>query len=387
MDKKKIVIAEDDKDIRRLLYEYLTGWGYEVFQACDGQEGLKLDFEVKPALVISAIMMPNMDGNQFLKAFKETDIGRKTPFFILSSRFQMRDYFEVVGVDGFLEKPFNSEDMEIKIRSVFGGGEKKSEEYNRVLIAGSNETIVEKMAELLRAEKYHVDLVVSSDQVVSKAVLFLPNVIIVDAEYKDAVSSPEIIKTLRQMPQFKNVSILTFNADSSEKRLSADEIRQRDTNAGIAVNACLNEGATEYIGRFDEKVFVENLEKYLCRGRIVIIDDEVTTIKIIENMLIRDGYKVYIASDGKSGLEIVKKVKPNLIILDLVMPQMDGYEVMKILKDDESLKKIPVIMLSIKSEEGDINKGLDLEADDYVTKPFHTRLLLKRIEMVIRKTK
>jgi len=189
------------------------------------------------------------------------------------------------------------------------------------------------------------------------------------------------------MPQFKNVSILTFNADSSEKRLSADEIRQRDTNAGIAVNACLNEGATEYIGRFDEKVFVENLEKYLCRGRIVIIDDEVTTIKIIENMLIRDGYKVYIASDGKSGLEIVKKVKPNLIILDLVMPQMDGYEVMKILKDDESLKKIPVIMLSIKSEEGDINKGLDLEADDYVTKPFHTRLLLKRIEMVIRKTK
>ena len=167
-------------------------------------------------------------------------------------------------------------------------------------------------------------------------------------------------------------------------RKDVETIRQRDTQIAVAVNACLSQGATEYIGRFDKKIFISKVERYLGKGIIAIIDDQVITVKLLEKVLMRAGYKVLFAHDGKTGLELVRNVIPDIVILDIVMPGMDGYEVMRNLKTDNVTKNILVIMLTVKKEKKDTDNGLDLGADDYVTKPFHTRLLVKRIEQMIR---
>lgn len=119
--------------------------------------------------------------------------------------------------------------------------------------------------------------------------------------------------------------------------------------------------------------------------RIVVVDDEVEIAQLLKIKLEREGYAVSLAHDGEAGLGLIIKVMPHLILLDVVMPQKNGYEVLQELKQSSVTKDIPVIMLTGKVYDQDIQKGLDLEADDYIAKPFHSELILKRIDTVLQR--
>lgn len=118
MDKKKILFVEDEPEMRSLLALELETSGYEVFLAEDGKKGFELAKKVKPDLIISDVLMPEMDGSQFFKELKASDFGKDIPFIVLTARKKMEDYFEAVGADGFLEKPFQPEELVKKIELV-----------------------------------------------------------------------------------------------------------------------------------------------------------------------------------------------------------------------------------------------------------------------------
>lgn len=118
---------------------------------------------------------------------------------------------------------------------------------------------------------------------------------------------------------------------------------------------------------------------------IAIVDDERVSTQLLGTELKKEGYEVFTAANGKEGLELIKKINPHLVILDVVMPVMDGYQVLKILKEDDSTKEIPVVMLTAKALEEDIQKGFSLGAVDYITKPFYTKLLIKRMKQFFKK--
>jgi len=117
--------------------------------------------------------------------------------------------------------------------------------------------------------------------------------------------------------------------------------------------------------------------------KIVVVDDEVEIVQLLKFKLEKEGYDVSMAHDGDEGLKLIIDVLPHLVLLDVVMPVKDGYEVLREMKADSRTKDIPVIMLTGKVYSGDIEKGLDLKADDYITKPFHSELILKRIKNVL----
>jgi DNA-binding response OmpR family regulator len=121
------------------------------------------------------------------------------------------------------------------------------------------------------------------------------------------------------------------------------------------------------------------------RKNILIVEDEADIIEVLRYYLERENYRVHVAPDGFAGLEIAEKVVPNLIILDLMLPRLDGTEVCKRLKGDERLRDIPIIMLTAKAEESDKIKGLETGADDYVTKPFSAKELMARVKAHIRR--
>ena len=123
----------------------------------------------------------------------------------------------------------------------------------------------------------------------------------------------------------------------------------------------------------------------MAREKILVIDDEKDIVELVEYNLEKDGYKVISAYDGVAGLDLAKKELPNLIILDLMLPEMDGLEVCRYLKQDERIKNIPVIMLTAKSEESDIVVGLQLGADDYIVKPFSPKVLGARVKTILRR--
>ncbi|HHO76700.1 MAG TPA: response regulator [Deltaproteobacteria bacterium] len=115
------------------------------------------------------------------------------------------------------------------------------------------------------------------------------------------------------------------------------------------------------------------------RQKILIVDDEPANIKVLGEMLMYD-YQISFASSGPEAIELVKANHPDLLLLDIVMPDMDGYSVCRQLKDDESTEKIPVIFITAKNSEEDEKRGFDLGAVDYITKPFNISLVQARVK-------
>ena len=121
------------------------------------------------------------------------------------------------------------------------------------------------------------------------------------------------------------------------------------------------------------------------RKNILIVEDEKDIIEVLRYYLEKEGYRVHVAQDGFAALEVAARVVPNLILLDLMLPKLDGLEVCKRLKSEERLRSIPVLMLTAKAEESDKVKGLDIGADDYITKPFGAKELVARVKAHLRR--
>lgn len=116
--------------------------------------------------------------------------------------------------------------------------------------------------------------------------------------------------------------------------------------------------------------------------KILVVDDEESIVKIIEYNLKKEGYEVLSACDGEEGYRLAYEKKPDLILLDIMMPKMDGYEVCKKVREKSN---VPIIMLTARAEEVDKVVGLELGADDYVTKPFGNRELMARVKAHLRR--
>ncbi len=117
--------------------------------------------------------------------------------------------------------------------------------------------------------------------------------------------------------------------------------------------------------------------------RILIVDDEAQLVEMVKMRLEAAGYEVISAYDGQEGFDKAKKDKPDLIILDLMLPKMDGYKVCGLLKNDARYSKIPVIMFTARVQEEDVRLGKDLGAEEYVTKPFDPKILLSKIKELL----
>jgi two-component system alkaline phosphatase synthesis response regulator PhoP len=124
----------------------------------------------------------------------------------------------------------------------------------------------------------------------------------------------------------------------------------------------------------------------MAEEKILVIDDEEHILELIKFNLETNGYKVSIATNGIDALKHARAEAPQLILLDLMLPGMDGYDVCKEIRRDNSISNIPIIMITAKGEELDKILGLELGADDYITKPFSIRELMARVKAVLRRT-
>ena len=125
----------------------------------------------------------------------------------------------------------------------------------------------------------------------------------------------------------------------------------------------------------------------MAKECILVVDDEEDILELVRYNLAREGYRIVRATSGEKCLKEARSEKPDLIVLDLMLPGIDGLEVAKILKSDSKTLHVPIIMLTAKGEEADIVTGLELGADDYITKPFSPRILVARVRAVIRRKK
>lgn len=125
------------------------------------------------------------------------------------------------------------------------------------------------------------------------------------------------------------------------------------------------------------------IEEYMSGERILVVDDEPTIVEVVELYLSREGYEVVTAADGEAALAAITQQRPDLVVLDLMLPRLSGLEVCRQIQASGAL---PIIMLTARGEETDRVVGLELGADDYVTKPFSPRELVARVKAVLRRS-
>jgi two-component system alkaline phosphatase synthesis response regulator PhoP len=123
----------------------------------------------------------------------------------------------------------------------------------------------------------------------------------------------------------------------------------------------------------------------MTRPKILVVEDEADILDVLEYTLAREGFRVLSTRDGSEATAIARREAPRLVLLDLMLPGLDGLEVCRRLKADAVTRDIPVVMLTAKGEESDIVLGLGLGADDYVTKPFSPKELVARVKAVLRR--
>jgi len=123
----------------------------------------------------------------------------------------------------------------------------------------------------------------------------------------------------------------------------------------------------------------------MAEGLVLVIDDEKDLLELVRYNLEKEGYRIKTAEDGEAGLEAAKRELPDIVIVDLMLPGIDGLDVCRRLRADERTARTPIIMLTAKSAETDRVVGLEMGADDYITKPFSPRELAARIKAVLRR--
>jgi DNA-binding response OmpR family regulator len=121
--------------------------------------------------------------------------------------------------------------------------------------------------------------------------------------------------------------------------------------------------------------------------RILVVDDDKSIIKVLQGYLEQSGYQVLTAADGEMALHVLRRERPDLVILDLMLPHRDGWEVTRIIRGEETMAATPIIMLTARVEDTDKIVGLELGADDYITKPFNAREVVARVKALLRRTR
>ena len=123
----------------------------------------------------------------------------------------------------------------------------------------------------------------------------------------------------------------------------------------------------------------------MAKKSILVVDDEHDLLDLLEYNLKKEGFKVYLADNGEKGINLAQKHQPDLVLLDVMMPEMSGFEVCEALRQDANIKRLPIIFLTAKDDEASEVEGLTIGADDYITKPISTVKLVTRIKALLRR--
>jgi two-component system phosphate regulon response regulator PhoB len=127
------------------------------------------------------------------------------------------------------------------------------------------------------------------------------------------------------------------------------------------------------------------MEKAMAKANVLVVEDDEDILELVRYNLEREGYQVQCTTSGEEAVKMAKEKLPDLVVLDLMLPDVDGLEVCKTLKSDDKTAHVPIIMLTAKGEEADVVVGLEMGADDYIVKPFSPRIFLARIKTVLRR--
>jgi DNA-binding response OmpR family regulator/signal transduction histidine kinase len=420
--KTLILVVEDNVDMRRYLCSAFEP-GYQVLEAVDGKDGWEKASASVPDLVISDVLMPNMDGFELCRRIKEDPGTCHIPVILLTARSSPDSILEGLrtGADDYIPKPFNLEILGARVKNLIELRRQGQERMKNRMALQPEEIYVSPLDEQFFKElqevigKHLADPGLSVEGLagllhMGRTTLYRKILALTGESPTQFIRSYRLHRAMQLLKaRAGNVSEVSSRVGftnpvyfshcfKKKYRISPSEVDTRlDQNDNeVSPNNEVNPGQEPLNKSFagvQGRVFQN--EPLVAEGQnstqaevqdqelILIIEDNPDLCDYTRDIL-EFHYRVEIVTDGHQGLERAQRLIPDLIISDILMPGVDGFELSQRLKSDIATSHIPIILLTARAAEKDILKGFTLGVDDYITKPFNTDILLARIRNILR---
>ncbi len=333
-----ILVIDDDEEILSHLQKNLTGAGYNVFSAGNGKDGLNYARTLKPSLIVLDVLMPEMDGFEVIRELKTDKSTESIPVIIISVSDD-KETGMALGASRFLTKPVDYERLLNEIKTMLPGVPNP-----RILVVDDDPIIRKQLTGLLNERQYISDSVVGGAEAVESVVLKPPDLVILDLLMPET-DGFSVLKQIRRNPRTRDIPVLVLTAKDLTKKDKEDLAR--------SVHNVLTKGKVDNLALL--KLVEESIRK-LPTGEIIsekkpvlliVEDNEAATLQI-RSILEEENYSFLMASSGMEAIKILEHNVPDAVILDLMMPEIDGFQVLKHLRLSATTQKTPVLVLTAK---------------------------------------
>ena len=255
---RNILLAEDDRGTALLTKTQLERYGYQVHSVGNGAEALEILQDERVDLIVTDVVMPEMDGVDLYMALKQDKYLANIPVIIVTDKATFLEAFSALGVNHFLPKASDIKDLIEKIKTI-DSQEPDQKPLFKVLICGENDTVVKQMKVALQRKGCLVVVTENSPDVIPKAIEMTPHLIILDAMMKKHMTIQELVRALRAFETLRRSSILSYvDFDPDTVRIQSGMM---DVIEG-QVKASLEAGADKYIGRYNRLTFLDQLKDF-----------------------------------------------------------------------------------------------------------------------------
>jgi CheY-like chemotaxis protein len=378
-----VLIIEDDADLARTELEVARERGFKGIVAVRGDSGLALAHEFKPDAIILDMKLPVMDGWTVLDHLKHHPDTRHIPVHIVSGSNGRQNALKA-GAVAFVEKPISKESLEEtfgEIRSFI------DRDVKRLLVVEDDEGQRQAVVELIGAEDVDVTAVGSSKEALDALQQHRYDCMVVDLKLPD-LGGFELLEKLKEDNRFSDIPVIVYTGKELTRREEtklkkfADTIVVKDASSPER----LLDETSLFLHRVERKLprekrrMLEQLhsaEEVFKDKKILIVDDDVRNVFALTSVLETHGMEVLYAENGKDGIELLRRnPAADLVLMDIMMPELDGYQTIRAIREDETFKNLPIISLTAKAMKGDREKSIASGASDYITKPVDTDQLL-----------
>lgn len=339
ISEKSILIVDDEPQITRMISENLQKAGYNTYEVNSGKEALELAAKIKPFAITLDLIMPEMDGYEVMQELKKDPETENIPIIIVSMS-KNKETALALGALGYISKPILKDELIKEIKKI-------STEPLNILVVDDNEFERKKVSKFLLEENYQI--IEAKDGINCLDILQLqkPDVIILDL-IMPGLDGFKVIEHLKNSENTSNIPVIISTAKDltkKEKELLASKSFSVLSKNYSPINNTLQLIKQELV-KIEDRVIQADEKK---GKRILIVEDNEAAIIQIKAVLENQGFKINIAKGGQQAIDFVKHTVPDGIILDLMMPEVDGFQVLETIRSTEKTRLIPVLILTAKN--------------------------------------
>jgi HAMP domain-containing protein/CheY-like chemotaxis protein/signal transduction histidine kinase len=383
-----LLVVEDDPHYARVMLDLARDAGFKVLVAMRGADALALAREYLPTAISLDVFLPDMLGWTVLSQLKQDPLTRHIPVQIVTLD-EDRQHGLARGAFSFLNKPTTTEGLESALGRIKDYAQPRRK---RLLLVEDNPAEQLGVRELLQHSDIDISTVSTGQEALSALRDHQPDCVVLDLKLPD-MSGFEVLENIRDDEALCDVPVVVFTG----RELSPEEDAQLHTMArsvvvkGVESPERLLDETALFLHRVitdlppEKQRMLERLhssDEDLVDRTVLLVDDDARNIFALSSMLERRGMKVLTATTGNDAIAIIRsRPEVAIVLMDIMMPGMDGYETIQVVRADPAFRRLPIIALTAKAMKGDREKCLEAGASDYLAKPVNTDQLLSALRM------